>query len=77
MQFHKVHDIHISASGSFLWALGKIVCLIMAAGVFTNDLLMAFLIVLIKPQIFLLEKIKDKWFLRQNSVFKNAFKKRN
>lgn len=52
-------------------------CLIMAAGVFTNDLLMAFLIVLIKPQIFLLEKIKDKWFLRQNSVFKNAFKKRN
>lgn len=41
----------------------------MAAGGFTNDFLTAFLMVLIKPQIFLLEKIKDKWLLWQNKVF--------
>ena len=35
---------------------GKVFSVIMAAGVFTNDLLMALLMVLIKPQIFLLEK---------------------
>lgn len=41
----------------------------MAAGGFTNDFLTAFLMVLIKPQIFLLEKIQDKWLLPQNEVF--------
>lgn len=34
---------------------GKLCSVIMGAGGFTNDLLTAFLMVLIKPQIFLLE----------------------
>jgi hypothetical protein len=47
----------------------------MAAGVFTNDLLTAFSMVLIKPQIFLFKK-KDKWFLRHNSIFTDTLKKK-
>lgn len=47
----------------------------MAAGGFTNDFLTAFLMVLIKPQIFLLEKNKGQTVsMAKYSVFKDAYK---